>query len=78
MPSRAAVSTVSRTDVDAGAMAFDARQVALRGPAAVAVHDDGDVRRQPIEVDLPAQRLIRMADRNPRQQFLAAHGVGLR
>ena len=39
--------------VDAGAMAFDARQVALRGPAAVAVHDDGDVRRQPLEVHLP-------------------------
>ena len=35
--------------VDAGAMAFDARQVALAGPAAVAVHDDGDVPRQAIE-----------------------------
>ena len=28
---------------DAGLVALDARQVALRGPAAVAVHDDGDV-----------------------------------
>ena len=31
--------------VDAGAVPFDARQVPLRGPASVAVHDDGDVRR---------------------------------
>ena len=39
-------------------MALDARQVALRGPAAVAVHDDGDVLRQPVEVHLPRQRLL--------------------
>ena len=31
--------------LDAGAMSFDARQVALRRPAAVAVHDDRDVLR---------------------------------
>ena len=47
--------------VDAGAVPFDARQVALRRPAAVAVHDDGDVRRQPLEVDLTDQHLVRVA-----------------
>ncbi len=47
--------------LDAGAMPFDARQVPLRGPAAVAVHDDGDVRGQPVEVDLARERLVRVA-----------------
>ena len=47
--------------IDARAMAFHARQVALGGPAAVAVHDDGDVRRQPLEVHLPGKRLVGMA-----------------
>ena len=32
--------------LDAAAVALDARQAALLGPAAVAVHDDGDVPRQ--------------------------------
>ena len=41
---------MSRTDVDAGAMALDARQVALRRPAAVAVHDDGHVRGEPVGI----------------------------
>ena len=59
--------------VDAGAMPFDARQVALRGPAAVAVHDDGDVRRQPVEVHLARERLVGMAGRNPRQELLKRH-----
>jgi hypothetical protein len=36
---------------DAGAVALDARQVARAGPAAVAVHDHGDVPRQPLQVD---------------------------
>ena len=70
MPSRAEVSTVSRTDGDAGAMAFDARQVALRRPAAVAVHDDRDVARQPVAVDLPARA-------SPRESR-AADGRGCR
>ena len=61
--------------VDAGAMAFDARQVALAGPAAVAVHDDGDVTRQAIELDLPGQRLFGPARGNPLQQLIEAHGV---
>src|SRR5262249_39692228 len=33
---------------DALAMSLDARQVALPGPAAVAVHDDGDMARQAV------------------------------
>ena len=34
----------------AGAVAGDAREMALFGPAAVAVHDDGDVARQAGEI----------------------------
>ena len=45
--------------IDPGAVAFDTRQMALRGPAAVAVHDDGDVPRQTVEVDLAGERLFR-------------------
>ena len=37
---------VARTLLHAAAVALDARQAALLGPAAVAVHDDGDVPRQ--------------------------------
>ena len=43
---------------DAGAMTFDARQVARFRPAAVAVHDHCDVPRQPFEVDAVEQRLL--------------------
>ena len=64
--------------IDAGAVAFDARQVALAGPPPVAVHDDGDVARQPIEFDLARQRFFRSAGGNPLQQLIEAHGVGLR
>ena len=53
--------------VDAGAMPLDARQVPLAGPAAVAVHDDGDVAWQAIEFDLAGQRLFRPAGGNPLQ-----------
>ena len=59
--------------VDAGAVAFDARQVALRRPAPVAVHDDGDVRRQLLEVDLARQRFVGRSRRNPRQELLKRH-----
>ena len=44
--------------LDAGAVAFDARQMAGRGPSAVAVHDDGDVARQPGEIHLAHERLF--------------------
>ena len=59
--------------VDAGAVPLDARQVALRRPAAVAVHDDGDVRGQPLEVDLARQRFVGRSWRNPRQELLKRH-----
>ena len=52
-------------------MPFDPRQVALRRPPAVAVHDDGDVLRQPLEVDLPDQHFVRMAARNPREELFS-------
>ena len=63
--------------VDAGAVSFDARQMALRGPAAVAVHDDGDVRGQPIELNLAGQRRVGVSGRNPRQEVVKRHGVVL-
>ena len=47
--------------------------MALRRPAAVAVHDDRDVRRQLLEVDLPRQRLVGRSWRNPRQELLKRH-----
>src|SRR5205807_2530291 len=37
--------------LNAAGVALDARQAALPGPAAVAVHDYGDVRRQPRRVE---------------------------
>ena len=58
---------------DAGPMAFDARQVAARGPAAVAVHDDRDVGRELLEVDLAGQRLVGRAGGKPRQQLVKRH-----
>ena len=73
MPRRAARLDRVAHRLDAGAVAFDARQVALRRPAAVAVHDDGDVRRQPVEGDLPRQRVVRVPGRNPRQQLVKRH-----
>jgi hypothetical protein len=39
-------------------MAIDARAMALGGPSAVAVHDDGDMTRQPLEVDAASQRVF--------------------
>src|SRR5262245_56813061 len=59
--------------LDAGTMSLDARQVALRRPPAVPVHDDGDVRRQLVEVDLPRQCLVRRSRRSPRQELLKRH-----
>ena len=59
--------------VDAGAMPLDARQVALRRPSAVAVHDDGDVRRQPLEVELCRRAPGR--DRRPESTPAARHAT---
>ena len=44
MPSSGALLDNAPDGSDAGAMSGDARQSAMRGPAAVAVHDDGDVK----------------------------------
>ena len=57
------------------AVPFHAWQVALAGPAAVAVHDDGNVTRQPIELDLACQRFFRPALGDPLQQLFKTHGV---
>ena len=74
MPSRAARLDGVAHGVDAGPVPFDARQVPLRGPPAVAVHDDGDVRRQPVEVHLSRQRGVGVPRGNPRQEFVKRHG----
>jgi hypothetical protein len=39
-------------------MPFHPRQMALRRPPPVAVHDHGEVTRQPAEVDLPGEALL--------------------
>ena len=57
----------------AGTVAFHARQMTLRGPAAVAVHDDRDVRRQALEVDLAGESFVGRSRRNPRQELLKRH-----
>ena len=58
MPSRAERLDGVAHGVDAGAVPLDARQVALRRPAAVAVHDDRDVAGKPFEIDLAGQRVF--------------------
>ena len=73
MPRRADVSTASRTDGDAGAVPLDPRQVALRRPPAVAVHDDGDVRRQPVAVDLPREQGLGRTGRQTGEEVGEAH-----
>ena len=50
--------------VDAGAVTLDARQVTLGRPSPVAVHDDGDVGGQPLEVDLTRERFVGRSWRN--------------
>ena len=59
--------------VDPGTMALDTGQVPLRRPAAVAVHDDRHVRRKPIEIDLPGQRLVGRSWRDGGQELVERH-----
>ena len=59
--------------LDAGAMAFDARQVPLRRPSAIAVHDDGDVSGQPLSGNLTHEAFVRISVRNRRQQLVKRH-----
>jgi hypothetical protein len=59
-------------------MPLDARQVALRGPAAVAVHDDRYVLGKPIEVDLPRQSVLNGAGRYHRKNVVKRHRVELK
>src|SRR3954466_12968159 len=54
-------------------MALDPRQMPLRRPPAVAVHDDRDVGGQLLEVDLPRQRFVMRSRRNRRQELLKRH-----
>jgi hypothetical protein len=63
--------------LDAGLVAADPRQVARRGPAAVAVHDDGDVGGKPGRIDPPRQRLFWRTRFDRRQELLKRHAVHL-
>ena len=76
MPSRADVFDDVAHGVDAGAVPLDPRQVALRGPTAVAVHDDRDMPGQPLEVDLAGQRLLWRSRRHNGKNVLERHGSG--
>jgi hypothetical protein len=58
-------------------MALDARQMTLRRPPAIAIHDDGDVRGKPLEVDLADKRLVGLSRRDPRQQLVKRHAASL-
>jgi len=53
----------------------EARQVTLRSPSAVAVHDDRDMRRQLVEVHGARQSFVGRAGRKPRQQLIKGHGL---
>ena len=61
--------------VDARAVSLDTRQVTLRGPAAVAVHDHGHMSRQAVEVDLTGERLFRGAGRQDGKEVIERHRV---
>ena len=74
MPRRADVSTVIAHGVDAGAVAFDARQMPARGPSAVAVHDDGHVPRQAGEVKRRDERLFGRPGWHGCQHVRKGHG----
>ena len=60
--------------IDSGTVSLDPRQVTLRRPTAVAIHDDGDVRGQLLEIHLARHRLIRRSWRRPRQELVKRHG----
>ena len=55
-PRRTAWRRIGADRLDAGRVAVELGQVALAGPAAVAVHDDRDVARQVVGVDHGARR----------------------
>ncbi len=78
MPSRADPSTTSRTDSMPARCPSTRGQVALRRPAAVAVHDDGDVLGQAVEVDLPRQRVFGGAGRHNGEDVVKRHGLGVK
>ena len=62
--------------IGSGAMTFDARQMALRRPPPVAVHDHGDVLRQPIEVHLPREGLLGGPGGHDGEKIFEGHGEG--
>ena len=56
-------------------MSLDTRQMTLRGPAAVAVHDHGHMSGQAVEVDLTGERLFRGAGRQDGKEVIERHRV---
>src|SRR4029453_4538085 len=59
--------------IDAGAVPFDAWKMSLSRPSTVAVHDDGDMGRQPLEIDLTRQKFVRGTGRNTGGERLKRH-----
>ena len=74
MPSRAEPSTTSRTDSIPARCPSTRGQVPLRRPAAVAVHDDGEVLRQTGEVDLPGEPRLRGTLGHDGEDVFKGHG----
>ena len=74
-PSRAEVSTTDAHRVDPGAVPLDSRQVTLPRPAAVAVHDDGDVARQPLGVELACKLGVGAVGRQPLEESVRIFGT---
>ena len=54
---------------------LDTRQMPLRRPPPVAIHDDGDVRGEPLETELIDERPVGVAGRDPRQQLVTRHAA---
>ena len=59
--------------IDTRPMALHPGQMPLGRPPAVAVHDDGHVRRQTIEVHLSGERRFARTGRSPGQQLFETH-----
>src|SRR5262245_26860298 len=60
---------------DPGAVPLDAREMPLRRPPAVAVHDDRDVSGEPLEINLPCERLFGRPGRDDSENVLERHGA---
>jgi hypothetical protein len=56
-------------------VSFNSRKMTLAGPPAVAVHDDGDVTRQAVGMELSHQVRFDATGWNPREELIDAHRI---